>query len=290
MQDDDASWGGVPLTLPRIQGADVCGIVEEAGCAAGRGLVGKRVLIDPWIRDWRDPGNRDRIGYFGSETDGGFAEYCCVDHRQVHIVESDMTNAELATFATGWGTAHYMLDRISVGKDDTILVTGAAGGVGSALVQLARLRGARVVGICSPEKANILVRLGADAVISRQAGNLKAAIETAIPGKITALADLVGGTMFRELIDVLAPGGRYVVAGAIGGPCVQLDLRVLYLRDLEFAGVTIPEAGAFARLVEIIESGGVKPVLAAEYGFEKLPQAQQAFIEKRHVGNIVITM
>ncbi len=288
--DDDASWGGVPLTLPRIQGADVCGIVEEAGCGAGRDLVGKRVLIDPWIRDWRDPGERERIGYFGSETDGGFAEYACVHHRQVHAIDSDMTDAELATFATGWGTALYMLERVTVGEGDTVLVTGASGGVGSALVQLAKLRQARVVGICSPEKADILARTGTDAVIRRQAGNLKAAIEAAIPGRITVVADLVGGTMFRELIDLLAPGGRYVVAGAIGGPCVQLDLRTLYLRDLRFAGVTIPAPGAFARLVDIIESGRVRPVLAAEYGFEELPRAQQAFIDKRHVGNIVITM
>ena len=273
---------------PRIQGADVCGVVEEAGNEAGEDLIGKRVLIDPWIRSWETPCERSRIGYFGSETDGGFAEFTIVDRRQVHPIDCGFTDSELATFATSWGTAFYMLERVSVGKDDTVLVTGASGGVGSAIVQLAKLRGARVLAMTGAAKAEQVRQLGADLVVPREPGRLGDALKSAGLDGVSVIADLVGGPAFSEVIGVLQPNGRYVVSGAIGGPLVDVDLRTLYLRDLTFAGVTIPEPGAFARMVRIVESGAVKPVLAAEFPLRELVHAQNMFIEKKHVGNIVV--
>lgn len=80
------------------------------------------------------------------------------------------------------------------------------------------------------------------------------------------------------------------VAGAIAGPVVRFDLRAFYLRDLVFAGATVPPPGVFADLVGYIQHGEIKPVLAAAYPLRELAAAQQAFIAKRHVGNIVVTM
>ena len=285
---EDAAWGGKAISFPRIQGADVCGIVEKTGAGAPEELIGKRVLIDPWIRCWHRPEDREGIGYFGSETDGGFAEFTVVDYRQIHVVESEFSNSELATFATSWGTALYMLERVSVCERDTVLVTGASGGVGSALVQLARLRGARTVAMCSAGKAGEVAALGADVVIPRRLGEVRSVMASKGLTSVTVVADLVGGEIFPELLDVLEPQGRYVVSGAIGGPRVDLDLRSLYLRDLSFSGVSVPEPGAFGRLVGIIESGGIKPILAAEFPLSELAQAQAMFIEKKHVGNIVV--
>ena len=140
--DQDAAWGGAAITFPRIQGADVCGRVVELGEGAEAGLLGKRVLVDTWLRDWNDPLNLDKCGYFGSERDGGFADYATVDARNVHAVESDLPDAELATFATSYITAENMLNRAGVAAGDSVLIPGASGGVGSALIQLARRRGA----------------------------------------------------------------------------------------------------------------------------------------------------
>ncbi len=71
----DAGWGGGGLTFPRIQGADPCGEVVDVGQAGGRSLLGRRVLVDGWIRDASDPADRGKAGYLGSERDGGFAQY-----------------------------------------------------------------------------------------------------------------------------------------------------------------------------------------------------------------------
>ena len=289
VQECDASWGGSGIAFPRIQGADVCGTVVGTGDAASRTLVGRRVLIDPWIRDWTNPGDRGGIGFLGSETDGGFAEFTVVPAGQAHPVESGLSDAELATFATSWVTALNMLDRSSVSEGDRLLVTGASGGVGSALVQLARLRGAEVIAMCSAEKAEQLRKLNPTAILPRSPEDLGASLMAATgKASVSAVADIVGGEVFRQLLSVLDPGGRYVVSGAIAGPGVSFDLRQLYLKDLSFFGATVTDAGAFGRLVEIIESGKVHPVLAAVYPLEKLREAQAEFIEKRHFGNIVV--
>ena len=289
--DADAAWGGKPIAFPRIQGADVCGQVAALGRGCDASLLGKRVLVDPWLRDWSDPLDRRKCGYFGSECDGGFADYTLADARNVHAVDSDLSDAELATFATSCLTAEYMLNRAEVGSGDRVLITGASGGVGSALVQLARRRGAETVALCGEDKAASVKALGADHVLPRAPEDLKAAVEAATgTGEVTVVADVVGGPIWSQLIAALARGGRYVCAGAIAGPAVRFDLRAFYLRDLVLTGATVPPPGVFTDLVGYIQRGEIKPVLAATYPLRELVAAQRAFIAKRHVGNIAVTM
>ena len=288
--DEDATWGGAPLTFPRIQGADVAGEVVAVGEGTDASLIGKRAMVETWIRDWNHPMDLDRIGYFGSECDGGFAEFCVVAQRCVHPVETALSAAELATFATSYITAENMLRRASVCADDVVLVPGASGGVGGALIQLAKRRGARVVALCSPAKRESVAACGPDAILDRSPANLRKALREAIgQSTVSVVADVVGGAGWADLIDVIERGGRYTCAGAIAGPMVDFDLRTFYLRDLTFTGATVVPPGVFADLVGYIERGEIKPMLAAAYPLEDLHAAQQAFIDKRHVGNIVVT-
>ena len=287
--DADAGWGGQAIAFPRIQGADVCGRVVALGTGCDASLLGKRVLVDPWLRDWNAPLDRQRCGYFGSECDGGFADYTLADARNVHAVDSELSDAELATFATSYVTAEYMLNRAEVGSGDRLLITGASGGVGSALVQLARRRGAETVALCGEDKAASVKALGAAHVLPRAPEDLKAALKTVAGAEeVTVVADVVGGAIWPRLIAALARGGRYVCAGAIAGAVVRFDLRAFYLHDLVFAGATVPPPGVFADLVGYIQRGEIKPVLAAIYPLRELVAAQQVFIAKRHVGNIAV--
>ena len=288
--DADAAWGGKAIAFPRIQGADVCGRVAALGAGCDASLIGRRVLIDSWLRDWDDPLDRDKCGYFGSECDGGFAEYTVVDARHVHPVESELSDAELATFATSYMTAENMLNRAGVQAGDRVLITGASGGVGSALIQLARRRGAETVALCGASKAEAVRALGADHVLPRAPEDLKAALRTATGrDEVTVVADVVGGALWPQLIAALARGGRYTCSGAIAGPVVSFDLRTFYLRDLVFTGATVPPPGVFADLVGYIERAEIRPLLAATFPLHDLVAAQAAFIDKRHVGNIVVT-
>lgn len=287
----DATWGGAALKFPRIQGADVCGTVRSIGNNVPEDLLNKRVMIEPWIRDWRNPDDIYNCGYFGSECDGGFAEYVCVDYRQVHPVTSELSNVEIATFATSWLTAENMLDQAGVKAGDTVLITGASGGVGSALIQLANRRDATTIAMASESKHSQLTQFSPDVLIGRAPEDLKSELKNSIGEEsVTVIADVVGGDYWSELIAVLARGGRYAVSGAIAGPIVPLDLRTLYLNDLKFFGCTVVPRGTFARLVRYIENAEVTPIVAEVFPLEALQDAQQKLIDKQHVGNIVVTI
>lgn len=291
VDSNDPTWGGAPITFPRIQGADVAGTVVGVGKDANAALMGKRVITDNWLRDWDDPLNHEKTGYFGSECDGGYAQYTTIDHRNVGVVNSNLTDAELATFSCSYTTAEGMLARANVKEGDTVLVSGASGGVGSALIQLSKRRGATVVGLASESKHNDLESLGADVLLPRSPDNIKAALQKAIGRQsVSVVADVVGGPAFGSLIDTLERGGRYTCSGAIAGPIVEFDLRTFYLRDLTFTGSTVLTPNVFKDLIGYIEREEVKPVLAACYPLQKLQVAQQAFIDKQHSGNIVVTL
>lgn len=285
VNDDDSTWGGAPLTFPRIQGADAVGTVVDVGEGADAALIGRRVIVAGWLRDWDEPMNRDKAGYFGSECDGGFAEFTTADMRGVAPVESDMSDAELATFSCSYVTAEGMLDRAGVGGGDTVLIPGASGGVGGALIQLSKLRGARVIAMASEAKHDEVALLGPDRILPRSPVNLRAALGDE---KITVVADVVGGSNWPRLIEMLERGGRYTCSGAIAGPMVEFDLRTFYLRDLTFTGSTVNTPANFTDVVKYIEDGRLKPALAATYRLDQLREAQQAFIDKVHTGNIVV--
>ena len=184
-----------------------------------------------------------------------------------------------------------MLNRANVGAGDRVLIPGASGGVGSALIQLANRRGATTIAMASESKQEQVLAVGPSAILSRSPANLKQALRDAIGhDTVTVLADVVGGDGWPAMIDAIARGGRYTCAGAIAGPMVYFDLRTFYLRDLTFTGATIVPSGVFADLVGYIERGEIQPLLADTYPLEKLHDAQRAFIDKQHVGNIVVTM
>lgn len=287
--DKDAGWGGTQLNFPRIQGADAVGTVVAVGDGADPSLIGKRALVDVWLRDWDDPLNLDKCRYFGSEVGGGFADYTVVDQRNVRPIECDLEHTELATFATSYVTAENMLSRANVVEGDSVLITGASGGVGSALIQLAHRRGATTIALASESKHQQLASLGSAAMLPRAPDNLSTALGDSVGREtVSVVADVVGGDYFPTLIDVLVRGGRYTCSGAIAGPIVDLDLRTLYLHDLTFTGATIGAPGAFADLVGYIERGEIRPLLANTYPLARLRDAQAEFIQKKHIGNIVV--
>lgn len=182
-----------------------------------------------------------------------------------------------------------MLHRVRLGEGEKIVIPGASGGVGSALVQLAKRRGAWVLASTSKAKMDAIQELGADAVLDRNQKDLEHQIRAILPGgEVDVVADVVGGTRFSMCLNLLCRGGRYVTSGAIAGPIVELDLRTLYLKDLEMHGATVMPVGIFEKLVSIIENGEIRPLLAGEFSITDIKKAQEAFLAKKHTGNFVV--
>ncbi|MFT7136410.1 MAG: NADPH:quinone reductase-like Zn-dependent oxidoreductase, partial [Akkermansiaceae bacterium] len=108
--------------------------------------------------------------------------------------------------------------------------------------------------------------------------------------QVDVVIDLVAGPQWPALLDALRPGGRYAVAGAIGGPMVELDVRTLYLKDLSFFGCTVLEPQVFGNLIGRIERSEIVPLVAETYPLREISAAQKAFGEKGHIGKIVLDL
>ncbi|MEM7464316.1 MAG: alcohol dehydrogenase family protein [Pseudomonadota bacterium] len=279
----DASWSGNALKFPFVQGADVCGEIAAVGNGVDANRISERVIIEPCLHEV-DGRTVDPPWYFGSECNGGFAQYTKVAARYAHTIDTDLSNVELASFPCSYSTAENMLTRAGLTSNERVLVTGASGGVGSAAIQLAKARGAEVVAVTSASKAEAIRQIGADDILDRDDDLL----EILGRNSIDVVADLVAGPQWPALLDILRPGGRYTVSGAIAGPIVELDVRTLYLKDLSFFGCTVLEPVVFPNLVRLIETARIMPLVAETFPLAEIVSAQTAFEKKAHIGKIVL--
>jgi len=285
---ENSGWRGGTFDFPRIQGADIVGRIVDVGGNVPRERLGTRVLVNPTLYAGAGDGLFE-AAFIGSERDGGFAEFACVPDANAHAIDSPLSDAELATFMTAYLTAEHMLNRAEVATGETVLITGASGGVGSALVQLARLRGARVIAVIGRGKEGHLEGLGVHGIVFRDTANYPEAIQRQLPsGTVDVVADIVGGNHVPHLLELLRTGGRYVTAGAIAGPMVTIDWRKLYLKHLTVLGSTMGTQKESKQIVAYVGSGRLKPLLAGSYPLGQLVQAQKDFKKKTHFGKLVV--
>ncbi|MGB3595190.1 MAG: zinc-binding dehydrogenase, partial [Ornithinimicrobium sp.] len=288
--------------FPLIQGADCCGRVVAVGPGGDEALVDARVLVRSCMRtngfsatdqDTSEPnaahpdeGAADAMEtrWLGSDFDGAFAQFVVVPASEVFTVDCDWTDAELATIPCAYGTAENMIQRAGVHRGSTVLVPGASGGVGSALVQLLKRRGATVIGIASEAKHERVLTLGADRVLGRNAD----VVEALGQRSVDVVIDNVAGDGFPAMLTVLRRGGTYVSSGAIGGPAVDLDLRTMYLSDLTLIGCTAWDEPVFPSVIDAIESGEIRPLLEKTFPLEEIADAQREFLTKGHVGKFAL--
>lgn len=277
----DGGWNEA-TPFPFIQGTDCCGRVVAAGSKADGALLGQRILIRACMRP-RGFSSMENI-WMASDFDGAFAEYVKVPASEVFPIDCAWSDVELATIPCSYATAENMLHRAKLTAGERVLVAGASGGVGSAAVQLAKRRGAHVVGIAARSKMEAMTPVGCDQIIARGDDLIAALGENSID----LVVDNVAGGGFGAMLKVLKRGGRYVSSGAIGGPVVALDMRDFYLKDLTLIGCTAWDEPVFPNLVSYIEGGAIKPLVAKVFPLEKIADAQREFLEKSHVGNFVL--
>lgn len=275
-----AGWRGVPIDFPRIQGGDVTGVVADVGDGVDQGLVGRRVLVDP-AAEYDDLGHPSAI--VGSEVDGGFADFHVSSLDRIHdVTSSPLTDPQLACLPIAYATAMGMIEAAGCETGERVLVTGASGGVGLAAVQTLAAQGCHVVAYTSAGKEEAVTAAGAAEIFLRDRDRLSEVEE------VDAVLDVVGGPGFSAVVDRLRTGGRLVMAGAIAGPLVELDLRRIYLRHRRLIGSTMHTRRAFARVVDMARQGAVSPMVAQTYSLNEIRDAHERFTKKDFVGKLVV--
>ncbi|MEM7318156.1 MAG: alcohol dehydrogenase family protein [Pseudomonadota bacterium] len=277
----DGGWNEA-TPFPFIQGTDCCGEVVSVGVGGNESRIGQRVVVRSCMRK-HGFDRMDNI-WMGSDFDGAFAQYVKIPETEAFAVDCDWTDAELATIPCAYGTAENMVHRAGVRAGMRVLVPGASGGVGSALVQLLKRRGAEVIAITSSSKRDAVARIGADIVLDREDDLL----EQLGADSVDVIIDNVAGPGFATMLKLLRRGGRYATSGAIAGPVVSLDMRDMYLNDILLIGCTAWDEPVFPNLISYIEKNEIRPLLADTYPLDRIADAQRDFQEKHHIGKIVL--
>jgi len=280
-QPADGGWNE-STPFPFIQGTDCCGEVVGQADDIESSWTGARALVRACMR-LNGFESLDNI-WMASDFDGAFAQYVKVPVSEVFKVDCDWSDVELATIPCAYGTAENMVHRTGVSAGDHVLVTGASGGVGSAVVQLAKRRGAQVTAVAGKSKIDALATLGIDRIIERDADLIAELGELSVD----VIVDNVAGPGFEPLLKLLRRGGRYASSGAIAGPMVSMDMRDFYLKDLLLIGCTAWDEPVFPNLIGYIERGEIIPLVAKTFALEDIVSAQQEFLQKAHFGNFVL--
>lgn len=273
---------GIHVSLPHISGGDVVGRVEESADGRGDGLIGRLVLVDPLIGE----------AALGESRPGGLAEYVAVPAENAILLDESTEHPEyFAALPIAYGTAHRMLDaRAQVRSGETVVVLGAAGGVGVACVQLALLAGARVIATSSsPAKLQQIRQLGSVETIDTSTNNFSSTVWS-ITNKVGAdvVVDYIGKDTLAGSIRCARRGGRIVTCGASSGPEATIDLRYLWVRELNLLGSDGWRRTDLDSLCELVASGKLVPVIDSIHPLSEIREAVAAVEERAAFGKVLV--
>ncbi len=266
--------------MPFSPGGEVAGVVKEIGEGVTRVKPGDRVIA---FNTW-----------------GGFAEEMVVDAERTMLMSASMDFIRASAFVLTYGTSYHALkDRAEIKAGETLLVLGAAGGVGLAAVQLGKVMGARVIAAASSdEKLKVCRDNGADETINYGSEDLRARVKIITAGKgVDVVYDPVGGPYSEPALRDMAWKGRFLVVGFAAGDIPKVALNLTLLKGCSIVGVFW---GAFTRnepernrennweLMAMYEAGKIKPHIHATYPLERAAEALNEVLNKRVSGKVVL--
>lgn len=282
--------GATPDALPVILGSDGSGEVAAKGEGAGGPDEGAEVVIHPslyWGEDIRLPGKDYRI--LGLPDDGTYAQLVKVPAENVFPKPSQLSHEEAAAIPLAALTAYRALfTRGDLREGETVLVTGAGGGVATFLVQLASAAGARVfVTSGSEEKIERAKSLGAEGGISYKTDNWSKELR-GMTGGVDLSVDHVGGEAFAACLTLAKQGGRVVSYGGTAGPKAEAMLPRIFLKQLDVLGTAMGSAQEFGAMLDFYEKHELHPVVSKTFQLEEAAAAMNYMEEGSGIGKIVL--
>jgi len=266
--------------LPFVPGTEFAGVVD----AVGEGVKGFK------------PG--DAVAAFAGT--GGFASHACIPAALAMPLPPGFAFEDAAAFICTYATSHHaLMDRAALQSGETVLILGAAGGVGTAAIQIAKAAGAKVIAAAgSDEKCQRCLQLGADAAINYASGNLRDELKALTEGRRPdVIYDPVGGDLAEPAFRSIAWRGRYLVVGFAQGQIPALPLNLALLKGASLVGVFWGEfakreprrnAAMLAELAGWYSQGKIKPVIDRVLPMEELPAAFERMASRQVVGKLVL--
>jgi len=289
---------GLKLSLPHVGGSEVAGVVAELGCGVEDWCEGDRVVVNPslWCGrcEWCARGEHPlcrRFRVLGEHAWGGTAERVAVAARNLYPLPVTARFEEAAAaplvFQTAWRA---LITRARLRPGETVLITGASGGVSTAAIQIARLAGASVFALTSgAENVRRASELGAHRAIDRLSEDFVQVIREETEGRfLDVILDSVGEALWNACVRCLARGGRLVTYGGTTGAVVGLDVRHVFWKQLEIIGTTMGTRGEFERTMDLLFAGRLRPVVDVVWPLERIRDAHRRLESGEGFGKIVL--
>ncbi|MFO8034370.1 MAG: zinc-binding dehydrogenase [Candidatus Bipolaricaulota bacterium] len=284
--------GNVPVSTPRTLGCEGAGRVAKLGPGARGFREDQPVVVTPWLYPARSPRPNLNAGILGVSRDGCYAEQVAVPADALRPLPEGMSAVQGAAFPLVTSTAYHMLiGRGHLRPGETVLITGATGGVGTAAVQLARAAGARIIAASrSGAKAQRLQELGAHEVVDASADLAEQVLSLTQGYGVDLVAEQVGVAVWEACLAATKPGGRVVFCGATSGSQVSMNLQPTYRREISIHGVygALPEE--LDRVWSLVESGQVQPLVDHTLPLDKAADAHRIMEQAAHFGKLVLTI
>lgn len=294
-------WVGLKLEMPHIPGGDGAGVIGSLGAGVEGPAEGSRVVVngnlscghcefclagqDNLCRDWH---------LLGETVRGTYAEAVAVPVRNVlplpEGVDDHAAAAAGLVFLTAW---HSLITRGRLQPGETVLIIGASGGVNTASIQVAKLAGARVLVVGSkPDKLQLAESLGADGVIDRSLDEnwSKAAFEATGRRGADVVVDNVGAATFAMSLRAARKGGRILTVGNTTGPKFEIDNRYIFGKHLSVLGSTMGTHRDFARVMNLVFEGKLRPVLDRTYPLSQARSAQEYLASGQQMGKVTLAI
>lgn len=294
---------GFAVAFPRILGCDGTGEIVALGSGVTSLEVGDKVVIEPGYTSGKSSSGQsgsDKAGsdhlapdysIRGEHSDGIACEYAAVDVRYLLPLPKGLEPVQAAAvplvFITAWGL---VVTRAVVQPGETVLVLGGASGVGSAAIQLARQRGARVFATAgSPDKQRLCRELGAEAVLDHRDPNWGKEFKKLSGGKgADVVVEHVGPATWKTSMAVLARNGRLVTCGGTTGAIVELVLPHLFIKNQSVLGSTMGPRSAYPEIFALLAKGVLRPVVDRVLPLGSVREAHELLESRAVVGKIVL--
>lgn len=286
------------LALPHIGGTDASGVISKIGSTwEDKFSIGDRVLVNPGLscftckyclRGQQSMCTTFKI--FGAATWGAAAEQAIIPGSNVHKIPNNLSFEDAAAAPLTFVTAYRMLrTKVNVNEGETVLVTGAGGGVGTVVVQMAKKMGATVIALTSSEKIDKLKKLGADYCIDYKTDTEWDITANKLTNGVDVVIDSVGEATWEKAINVLAKGGRLATCGATTGGLGKTQIRSIYAKQITIYGSYMGSNSDFLAALLMLYSGKVRPVIDSVRPIKQISDAHNLLESGKHFGKVVLT-
>lgn len=290
-------YPGLQIPMPHILGGDIAGTIVEIGKNVEGFLIGDRVVVYPvYLPENRDPrfGEMEHLNdgwqFFGMQRKGAYCEYIAVPAENLFKLSDSISFETAASMPIAGLTAYHAVHSVTeIKRDDFFFIWGGAGGLASYAIQMAKLKGAKVIStVGKDEKKQDVLNFGADYVFNHHTDDVPTLVKEIAPKGVDVIIDYVGPATFDKSFSMLRKNGTIIFCGILTGTETKLSIHQTYFRHLNLRGIYLGSKPEFASFLKLVGEGAVKSHIHKVFNLKDAAEAHKLLESGNYAGKIVL--